>query len=260
MPAQVEVEPVEILGGHEVDRGDAVELALERRRSRRRRRVGEVEVVVQHVVAAVAGEREVGVPGARSAGRETRFTRLARSRRCAAGRNDQSHRHGHSSQPSNDLTTNSSCEPSLTPRPRNCTTRWSARSAPRHEPPLRRGSPTGAFGRVGCSDVVATLTATAGIGESDLPVAVPSRIPKLTVAETHPPWPMPATGAIRVHGTTTQRSLDPPRRVVSTSQKLKVVRRLLVARTVATFNGHDVMVVKVKGEFVWHKHNDTDNF
>ena len=23
-------------------------------------------------------------------------------------------------------------------------------------------------------------------------------------------------------------------------------------RTVATFNGHDVMVVKVKGEFVWH--------
>jgi mannose-6-phosphate isomerase-like protein (cupin superfamily) len=31
-------------------------------------------------------------------------------------------------------------------------------------------------------------------------------------------------------------------------------------RTVATFNGHDVMVVKVKGEFVWHKHDDTDDF
>ena len=31
-------------------------------------------------------------------------------------------------------------------------------------------------------------------------------------------------------------------------------------RTVAHFNGHDVMVVKAKGEFVWHKHDDTDDF
>jgi mannose-6-phosphate isomerase-like protein (cupin superfamily) len=30
-------------------------------------------------------------------------------------------------------------------------------------------------------------------------------------------------------------------------------------RTVAQFNGHDVMVVKVEGEFVWHKHDDTDD-
>ena len=31
-------------------------------------------------------------------------------------------------------------------------------------------------------------------------------------------------------------------------------------RTVALFNGHDVMVVKAKGEFVWHKHDETDDF
>ena len=31
-------------------------------------------------------------------------------------------------------------------------------------------------------------------------------------------------------------------------------------RTVAQFNGHDVMVVKVEGEFTWHKHDDTDDF
>lgn len=31
-------------------------------------------------------------------------------------------------------------------------------------------------------------------------------------------------------------------------------------RTVAGFNGHDIMVVKVKGEFVWHAHADTDDF
>jgi mannose-6-phosphate isomerase-like protein (cupin superfamily) len=31
-------------------------------------------------------------------------------------------------------------------------------------------------------------------------------------------------------------------------------------RTVTQMNGHDVMVVKVQGEFVWHKHDDTDDF
>ena len=30
-------------------------------------------------------------------------------------------------------------------------------------------------------------------------------------------------------------------------------------KIVAAFNGHDVMVVKVKGEFVWHSHLDTDD-
>jgi len=25
-------------------------------------------------------------------------------------------------------------------------------------------------------------------------------------------------------------------------------------------NGHDVTVVKVKGEFIWHLHEDTDDF
>ena len=31
-------------------------------------------------------------------------------------------------------------------------------------------------------------------------------------------------------------------------------------RVVAQFNNCDVMVVKAKGEFVWHKHDDTDDF
>ena len=31
-------------------------------------------------------------------------------------------------------------------------------------------------------------------------------------------------------------------------------------KVVAAFNGHDVMVVKLKGEFVWHSHLDTDDF
>ena len=31
-------------------------------------------------------------------------------------------------------------------------------------------------------------------------------------------------------------------------------------RIVATLNDYDVMVVKVEDEFVWHKHDDTDDF
>lgn len=31
-------------------------------------------------------------------------------------------------------------------------------------------------------------------------------------------------------------------------------------RTVCEFNGHDIMVVKVEGEYRWHEHPDTDDF
>ena len=31
-------------------------------------------------------------------------------------------------------------------------------------------------------------------------------------------------------------------------------------RTVGTFNGHDLMVVKVQGQFNWHSHANTDDF
>jgi mannose-6-phosphate isomerase-like protein (cupin superfamily) len=31
-------------------------------------------------------------------------------------------------------------------------------------------------------------------------------------------------------------------------------------RTVARLNDYDIMLVKVQGEFVWHSHDDTDDF
>ena len=31
-------------------------------------------------------------------------------------------------------------------------------------------------------------------------------------------------------------------------------------RIVATLNDHDIMVVRAEGEFVWHKHDETDDF
>ncbi len=47
---------------------------------------------------------------------------------------------------------------------------------------------------------------------------------------------------------------------VNLSEKLALFAELWSPRTVAHFNGYDVMVVKALGEFVWHKHDDTDDF
>jgi mannose-6-phosphate isomerase-like protein (cupin superfamily) len=47
---------------------------------------------------------------------------------------------------------------------------------------------------------------------------------------------------------------------VNLAEKLESFAEYWSPRIVAGFNGHDVMVVKVKGEFVWHAHPDTDDF
>ena len=47
---------------------------------------------------------------------------------------------------------------------------------------------------------------------------------------------------------------------INLAEKLATFSEHWSPRTVAVFNGHDVMVVKVQGEFVWHKHDDTDDF
>jgi mannose-6-phosphate isomerase-like protein (cupin superfamily) len=47
---------------------------------------------------------------------------------------------------------------------------------------------------------------------------------------------------------------------IDLSEKLATFSEHWSPRTVAQFNDCDVMVVKVKGEFVWHKHDDTDDF
>src|SRR5437764_11092632 len=47
---------------------------------------------------------------------------------------------------------------------------------------------------------------------------------------------------------------------VRLSEKLAMFSERWSPKIVSTFNGHDVMVVKVKGEFVWHSHPDTDDF
>jgi mannose-6-phosphate isomerase-like protein (cupin superfamily) len=47
---------------------------------------------------------------------------------------------------------------------------------------------------------------------------------------------------------------------INLASKLATFSEYWQPRVVGQFNGHDLMVVKVKGEFVWHKHDDTDDF
>lgn len=47
---------------------------------------------------------------------------------------------------------------------------------------------------------------------------------------------------------------------VDLAEKLSHFSEHWAPRTVAEFNGHDVMVVKFQGEYAWHTHADTDDF
>ena len=47
---------------------------------------------------------------------------------------------------------------------------------------------------------------------------------------------------------------------INLADKLATFTGYYQPRTVGQFNGHDLMVVKVKGDFVWHSHADTDDF
>jgi mannose-6-phosphate isomerase-like protein (cupin superfamily) len=47
---------------------------------------------------------------------------------------------------------------------------------------------------------------------------------------------------------------------INLGEKLAAFTEHFQPRTVGQFNGHDLMVVKVKGPFVWHKHDATDDF
>jgi mannose-6-phosphate isomerase-like protein (cupin superfamily) len=51
-----------------------------------------------------------------------------------------------------------------------------------------------------------------------------------------------------------------PVQAINLAAKLATFSEYWQPRVVGQFNGNDLMVVKVKGEFVWHKHDDTDDF
>jgi len=48
--------------------------------------------------------------------------------------------------------------------------------------------------------------------------------------------------------------------VIKPSEKLTSFDEHWSPKIIGHFNGHDLMVVKAKGEFNWHSHSDTDDF
>jgi mannose-6-phosphate isomerase-like protein (cupin superfamily) len=47
---------------------------------------------------------------------------------------------------------------------------------------------------------------------------------------------------------------------VNLAEKLSQFSEYWSPRTVGQLNDYDLMLVKVKGEFVWHQHDETDDF
>jgi mannose-6-phosphate isomerase-like protein (cupin superfamily) len=47
---------------------------------------------------------------------------------------------------------------------------------------------------------------------------------------------------------------------INLADKLGTFTEAYAPRTVAEFNGHDVMVAKLRGPYIWHRHEDTDDF
>lgn len=47
---------------------------------------------------------------------------------------------------------------------------------------------------------------------------------------------------------------------INLSKKLALFDERWAPKVVADYNGNDVIVVKVEGEFVWHSHAETDDF
>jgi mannose-6-phosphate isomerase-like protein (cupin superfamily) len=48
-------------------------------------------------------------------------------------------------------------------------------------------------------------------------------------------------------------------KVVNLAQKLSTFSEYFSPKIVADYNGNDVYLAKIKGEFVWHSHPDTDD-
>lgn len=49
-------------------------------------------------------------------------------------------------------------------------------------------------------------------------------------------------------------------KAVNLAEKLATFSEHWQPRVVGQFNGHDLMVAKLEGEFFWHRHDETDDF
>jgi len=66
--------------------------------------------------------------------------------------------------------------------------------------------------------------------------------------------------AIGQHGPSSAKLCSPARRLGRVAEKLAPLDAPFQPGIVGTLNDYKLAVVKVDGEFVWHKHDDTDDF
>jgi mannose-6-phosphate isomerase-like protein (cupin superfamily) len=57
-----------------------------------------------------------------------------------------------------------------------------------------------------------------------------------------------------------QWRIEMSNQAINMAEKLSKFSDLWSPKIVGAFNGHDLMAVKVKGDFNWHSHPDTDDF
>ncbi|CAN7145558.1 cupin domain-containing protein [Acidovorax sp. LjRoot129] len=84
------------------------------------------------------------------------------------------------------------------------------------------------------------------------PVATLQTPPTGTTLQTYPD-PTTMSDTVNTPTTTAAHPVD-------LAQKLTQFADHWAPRTVAEFNGHDIMVAKIQGEYQWHSHPDTDDF
>lgn len=63
-----------------------------------------------------------------------------------------------------------------------------------------------------------------------------------------------------VTGHAAESAREPADRAVNIADKLARFSEPWAQRTIATVNDYEVKVAKLHGEFVWHRHDDTDEF
>src|ERR1700733_8184622 len=99
-----------------------------------------------------------------------------------------------------------------------------------------------------CASIISdSITATAGAGR-----APPKRSPDRTLAKSEIATPSHA----RLENPCEARDMDK----ISLDEKFSLFSEQWRPKVIAALNGQEVKIVKVKGEFPWHHHDNEDEF
>lgn len=78
--------------------------------------------------------------------------------------------------------------------------------------------------------------------------------------DREPAHPSDARWRLRLHAKPVVWSSIEMKSAANLAEKLAEFAEHFSPRTIATYNGNDIMVAKLLGPFHWHKHDETDDF